>query len=166
VQELQGRAVNLADSQDAGSDAVEGETMNYTCKKCGGELPEDMTKECPTCYPASHQATDAAVLEADGEARGFPVVKMVKRHSPFQNGDTFTFDKQRKPLDGFADGDSLSVRVDGTPVVLYRDLTFYEQPEVAGHETTIEELAKRWLSDFASSAWAMPLHREPKEKPQ
>jgi hypothetical protein len=23
----------------------------YRCKRCGNELPADMTKECPTCHP-------------------------------------------------------------------------------------------------------------------
>jgi hypothetical protein len=25
--------------------------MNFKCGKCGGTLPLDMTKECPTCFP-------------------------------------------------------------------------------------------------------------------
>jgi hypothetical protein len=26
--------------------------MNFKCPKCGGDLPADMTKECPACFPA------------------------------------------------------------------------------------------------------------------
>jgi hypothetical protein len=37
--------------------------MIYKCSRCGGDLPLDMTKECPTCFPST---SNESVLEVVG----------------------------------------------------------------------------------------------------
>jgi hypothetical protein len=38
--------------------------MIYRCSKCGGELPADLTAECPVCYPPKAPEFSGLAYEA------------------------------------------------------------------------------------------------------
>lgn len=43
--------------------------MNYTCQKCGGPMPADLTKECPMCFPPPPSRANVELVAAIRAAR-------------------------------------------------------------------------------------------------
>ena len=53
--------------------------MAYKCTKCGGDLPADLTAECPACFPAASPRSEMRV-DLSSKIRDRPVI-----HFPFWN---------------------------------------------------------------------------------
>ena len=78
--------------------------MKYSCKKCGAELPADMTKECP-CLSEKWPRLDPSSIEIGNSetisyvfvpSDGPPGRPYNSRRPPMVDGDTIMYSKMLK----------------------------------------------------------------------